>query len=60
MVELAGLVEKHVVVILAHWKRGLTNALMESLDSFFSATQRNARGYRSTTQLIADLHRPLS
>ena len=57
---LRSMVEKHVVVILEHWKRGLINAFMEGLDSFFSATPRNARDYGSTTRLIAKLHRPLS
>lgn len=33
---------------LAHWKCGLTNALVKGLDSVFRATRREARGYRSS------------
>ena len=56
MVKVADMVEKHLDGILAHWKWGLTNAFMEGLNSVFSATKRKARGYRSTTHLIAMLY----
>src|ERR1019366_10692986 len=56
MVKVADLVEKHLAGILAHWKWGVTNAFMEGLNSVFSATKRKARGYRSTTHLIAMLY----
>jgi transposase len=56
MVKLAQMVEKHLAGILAHWKRGVTNAFMEGLNSVFSATKRKARGYRSTTHLITMLY----
>jgi transposase len=56
MVKVADLVEKHLAGILAHWKWGLTNAFMEGLNSVFSATKRNARGYRSTTHLLTMLY----
>ena len=56
MVKVADLVEKHLVGIVAHWKWGVTNAFMEGLNSVFSATKRKARGYRSTTHLIAMLY----
>ena len=56
MVKVAGLVEKHLAGILAHWKWGLTNAFMEGLNSVFSATKRKARGYRSTTHLVTMLY----
>jgi len=52
MVKGADLVETHLAGILAHWKWGVTNAFMEGLNSAFSATNRKARGYRSTTHLI--------
>ena len=45
----------HLAGMLAHWKWGLTNAFMEGLNSVFSATKRKARGYRSTTHLMAML-----
>ena len=53
MVQVADLVEKHLSGIVAHWQWGVTNAFMEGLNSVFSATKRKARGYRSTTHLIA-------
>ena len=56
MVRVADLVERHLTGILAHWKWGLTNAFMEGLNSVFSATNRKARGYRSTTHLITILY----
>jgi transposase len=56
MLKLAQMVENHLAGILAHWKWGVTNAFMEGLNSVFSATKRKARGYRSTTHLIAMLY----
>jgi transposase len=56
MVKLAQMMENHLAGILAHWKWGVTNAFMEGLNSVFSATKRKARGYRSTTHLIAMLY----
>ena len=55
MVKVADLVEKHLIGIVAHWKWGVTNAFMV-LNSVFSATKRKARGYRTTTHLIAMLY----
>ena len=56
MVKVANMVENHLEGILAHWQHRLTNAFMEGLNSVFSATKRKARGYRSTTHLIAMLY----
>ncbi len=56
MLKLAQMIERHLAGILAHWKWGITNAFMEGLNSVFSATKRKARGYRSTTHLIAMLY----
>jgi transposase len=56
MVKLAHMIKNHLTGILAHWKWGVTNAFMEGLNSVFSATKRKARGYRSTTHLIAMLY----
>ncbi|HEX3627069.1 MAG TPA: transposase, partial [Verrucomicrobiae bacterium] len=56
MVKVAQMVKDHLKGILAHWKWGVTNAFMEGLNSVFSATKRKARGYRSTTHLIAMLY----
>jgi len=56
MVEVADMVERHLEGILAHWKKGLTTAFLEGLNSLFSATKRKARGYRSSEYLIAMLY----
>ena len=56
MRKLAQMIERHIKGILAHWKRGLTNAFMEGLNSVFSATRRRARGYRSSVYLITVLY----
>lgn len=56
MGKVAAMVEAHLTGIVAHWKWGVTNAFMEGLNSVFSATKRKARGYRSTTHLIAMLY----
>ena len=56
MVKLAELIQAHWTGILAHWKSGLTNAFMEGLNSVFSATQRKARGYRSTFHFTTMLY----
>ncbi len=56
MVKAAGMVERHLAGILAHWKWGVTNAFMEGLNSVFSATKRKARGYRSQEYLITMLY----
>jgi transposase len=52
----AGMVERHLEGILAHWKQGLTTAFLEGLNSLFSATKRKARGYRSSEHQIAMLY----
>ncbi len=56
MVKAAGMVERPLAGILAHWKWGVTNAFMEGLNSVFSATKRKARGYRSQEYLITMLY----
>ena len=56
MVKVAALVENHSTGILAHWKRGVTDAFVDGLNSAFSAAKRKARGYRSTTCLITMLY----
>jgi len=56
MVGSAKMVLNHLDGILAHWKGKVTNAFMEGLNSVFSATKRRARGYRSSTHLIAMLY----
>jgi transposase len=43
----ADMVERHLEGILAHWRKGLTTAFLEGLNSLFSATKRKARGYCS-------------
>lgn len=52
----ARMVLNHLEGILAYWKGKITNAFMEGLNSVFSATKRRARGYRSSTHLIAILY----
>jgi transposase len=48
MRQAADMVERHLEGILGHWKKELTTAFLEGLNSLFSATKRKARGYRST------------
>ena len=52
----AEMVERHLEGLLGHWKEGLTTAFLEGLNSLFSATQRKARGYRSTEYQVALLY----
>ena len=56
MVSCAKMIESHLPGILAHWKRGTTNAFLEGFNSVFSAVKRKARGFRSTENLIAMLY----
>ena len=56
MVACAKMIESHLPGILAHWKRGTTNAFLEGFNSVFSAVKRKARGFRSTDNLIAMLY----
>ena len=52
----ARMIEGHLEGILAHWTRGLTTALMEGLNSLFSAVKRKARGYRSVEYMTTVLY----
>ena len=52
----AKMVLNHLDGIVAHWKGKVTNAFREGLNSVFSATKRRARGYRTSTHLIAMLY----
>jgi transposase len=52
----AKMVRNHLDGILAYWNGKVTNAFMEGLNSVFSATKRRARGYRTSTHLIAMLY----
>jgi transposase len=56
MLQAAGMVERHLEGILAHWQQGLTTAFLEGLNSLFSATKRKARGYRSVEYQTAMLY----
>jgi transposase len=56
MVGSAKMVLNHFDGILAYWNGKVTNAFMEGLNSVFSATKRRARGYRTSTHLIAMLY----
>ena len=56
MVKTAGMIERHIEGVLAHWTHHTTNAFMEGLNSVFSAVKRKARGFRSTKNLIAMLY----
>lgn len=56
MVRVAKTVENQIEGILAHWKKGLTTANLEGLNSVFSAVKRKARGYRSTDNMITMLY----
>jgi transposase len=56
MVKTAGVIERHIEGVLAHWTHHTTNAFMEGLNSVFSAVKRKARGFRSTKNHIAMLY----
>lgn len=56
MVKTAGMIERHLDGVMAHWIRRTTNAFLEGLNSVFSAVKRKARGFRSTDNLIAMLY----
>ncbi len=56
MVRCAGMIERHLEGILAHWDGHVTNAFMEGLNSVFSAVKRKARGFRSVDNLVAMLY----
>ena len=56
MRRVARMMETHMEGIMAHWGHRITNAFMEGLNSVFSATKRKARGYRSTSYLLAMLY----
>jgi transposase len=53
MARVARMIEGHLEGILAHWTRGLTTAVMEGLNSFFSAVKRKARGYWTVEYMTA-------
>ena len=55
-VKVADLVERPWEGILGHWQDGLTTAFLEGLNSLFSATKRQARGYRCSEYQIAMLY----
>ncbi len=52
----AEMVSRHLEGILDHWQAGLTTAFLEGLNSLFSATQRKARGYRTSEYQVAMLY----
>jgi transposase len=56
MVRVARMVERHLQGILGHWKKGLTTAFLEGLNSLFSSTKRKARDYRNTKNLLTMLY----
>lgn len=56
MVRVAGMIERHLDGVMAHWLHLTTNAFLEGLNSVFSAVKRKARGYRSSDNLIAMLY----
>jgi transposase len=56
MVKVANSIERHLEGILAHWKKKLTTAFMEGLNSVFSAVKRKARGFRSSVYMTTMLY----
>ncbi|XOV72352.1 MAG: ISL3 family transposase [Verrucomicrobiota bacterium] len=56
MIKVANSIERHLEGILAHWKKKLTTAFMEGLNSVFSAVKRKARGFRSSVYMITMLY----
>jgi transposase len=56
MARVARVIEGHLEGILAHWTRGLTTALIEGINSLFSAVKRKVHGYRTVQYMIAMLY----
>jgi len=56
MASVADTIESHLPGVLAHWRNKITNALMEGLNSVFSAVRRKARGYRTIRNMIVMLY----
>jgi transposase len=56
MVRCASMIESHKTGILQHWVNRTTNAIMEGINSVFSAVKRRARGFRSEDNFIAMLY----
>ena len=56
MRKVAEMVERPLEGILAHWQAGLTTGYLEGRNSVFSATKRQARGYRNSVDMIAMLY----
>jgi transposase len=56
MVQSASMIESHKTGILQHWVNRTTNAIMEGINSVFSAVKRRARGFRSEENFIAMLY----
>jgi len=46
------MVAKHLEGILPRWKKELTTAFLEGLNSFCSANKRKAKGYGSSKYLL--------
>jgi transposase len=56
MARIVELVEGHMGGILAHCKRGITNAFLEGRNSVFGAVKRRSRGFRSPEYLKTMLY----
>jgi transposase len=56
MVKVANSIERDLEGILAHWKKKLTTAFMEGLNSVFSAVKRKARGFHSSVYMTTMLY----
>ena len=56
MVKCAGMIERRLEGMLAHWRHKTANAFLEALNNLFSAVKRKARGFRSSDNLIAMLY----
>ena len=52
MVKAAGTVKDHKAGVLRWFKSGLTNGILEGINSLIQAAKAKARGYRSTRNLI--------
>ena len=51
MLKLATSIEKHLQGIMARWRHGTNNGILEGINSVFSAVKRQARGFKAPEYL---------
>jgi transposase len=56
LIDFAYMVEDHWLGIIRWFESGISNGLLEGLNSLVQAAKRRARGYRSTRNYIAMIY----